>query len=255
MRIKALGCSGGIGAGRRTTSLLVDGNVLIDAGTGVGDLSLAELGRISDVFLTHAHLDHIAGLPLFLDTAYDREPGRSIRVHGRRETIDALGAHIFNGVIWPDFLVLPDTDSPIMRYNTLAPEDIEEIAGTLVQAVEVHHSVPSLGYSIQRDDRVFAFSGDTQTNRTLWSFLNTCPRLDVLLIEVSFPNSQASLAMASGHYCAKTMARDLQRLSHRPEIWITSMKPGAERIIHQEVRDELPERDVHMLEQGAVIRL
>ena len=37
MRIRVLGCSGGIGAGSRTTALLIDEDVLIDAGTGIGE--------------------------------------------------------------------------------------------------------------------------------------------------------------------------------------------------------------------------
>ena len=54
MRLRVLGCSGGIGGRHlRTTSFLVDGDVLIDAGSGVGDLSLAELTHIDHVLVTH----------------------------------------------------------------------------------------------------------------------------------------------------------------------------------------------------------
>ena len=59
MRIRTRGCSGGIGAGSRTSAMLVDNDVLIDAGTGIGDLALEELHTIRHVFLTHAHLDHV----------------------------------------------------------------------------------------------------------------------------------------------------------------------------------------------------
>ena len=62
MGIRILGCSGGIGAGSRTSAMLVDDDVLIDAGTGIGDLGLDDLDGIRHVFLTHAHLDHIACL-------------------------------------------------------------------------------------------------------------------------------------------------------------------------------------------------
>ena len=41
MKIRILGASGGIGALARTTSILVDHDILIDAGTGVGDLALS----------------------------------------------------------------------------------------------------------------------------------------------------------------------------------------------------------------------
>ncbi len=67
MKVRVLGCSGAIAKDCRTTSFLIDDNILIDAGTGVGDLTLEEMRQIDHVFLTHSHLDHIAALPLMLD--------------------------------------------------------------------------------------------------------------------------------------------------------------------------------------------
>jgi glycogen synthase len=60
MRVRVLGCSGAIAKDCRTTSFLVDSDVLVDAGTGVGDLSLQEMLGIRHVLLTHSHLDHVA---------------------------------------------------------------------------------------------------------------------------------------------------------------------------------------------------
>ena len=57
--IRVLGCSGSIAAGSRTTSFLLDDDVLIDAGTGVGDLTLDELARIDHILISHSHLDHV----------------------------------------------------------------------------------------------------------------------------------------------------------------------------------------------------
>ena len=45
MQIRVLGCSGSIAAGSRTTSFLLGDTVLIDAVTGVGDLTLEEMVR------------------------------------------------------------------------------------------------------------------------------------------------------------------------------------------------------------------
>lgn len=68
MKLRSLGCAGGIGGELRTTSFLIDDDILIDAGTGLGELSLVELAAIDHVFITHAHLDHIACLPIMVDS-------------------------------------------------------------------------------------------------------------------------------------------------------------------------------------------
>jgi len=61
----------------RTTSFLLDSDILIDAGTGVGDLSLAELSLIDYIFITHSHLDHVASIPFLVDTVGACERNRS----------------------------------------------------------------------------------------------------------------------------------------------------------------------------------
>ncbi len=62
MRVEVLGCDGGIGGPLRTCALRVDDDVLIDAGTGLGELPRSALIGIDHVFVTHAHLDHFAHL-------------------------------------------------------------------------------------------------------------------------------------------------------------------------------------------------
>jgi ribonuclease BN (tRNA processing enzyme) len=87
MKVRILGCSGGIGGRHlRTTSIQVDHDILIDCGTGVADLSIAELAQIDHVFLTHSHLDHIACLPLMVDTAGDMR-SRPLTVHATEATL------------------------------------------------------------------------------------------------------------------------------------------------------------------------
>ncbi len=253
MRITVMGCSGGIGAGTRTSAMLVDDDVLLDAGTGVGDLQLAELARIRHVFLTHSHLDHIAGLPLFLDSVFESRNGEQITVYGRRETLKAVQEHLFNWVIWPDFSVLPSPEKPILRYQICDPGQAVMIGRRRFTAVDVKHTVPAQGYTISDSGRGFAVSGDTCTNRTLWPVLNSLPQLNALVIEVSFPNGQASLARESGHYTPITMAEDIEQLKHRPDIWLTAMKPGEENTILHEVKAALPQRRVEMLSRGTVL--
>ena len=253
MRIRTLGCSGGIGAGSRTSAMLVDEDVLIDAGTGIGDLALADLFAIRHVFLTHAHLDHIAGLPMLVDANFEEDFELPVTVYARAETLDAIQAHLFNDVIWPDFGKIPSQHNAILRYVTLNPGQSVSIRRRSFRAIDVQHSVPSLGFTVQNSAGAFAVSGDTKTNETLWPVLNACRELRVLVIEVSFPDEQRELADAAGHYCPQTMCRDLKRLRHSPEIWLTGMKPGEEQRILQQVIRAAPNRNVRMLSRGTVI--
>jgi ribonuclease BN (tRNA processing enzyme) len=255
MQVRILGCSGGIGAGLKTTSILLDDDLLIDAGTGVGDLSLEELRRLRHVFLTHSHLDHVVGLPLFIDAAFEAYLEHPLQVHACQATINALREHLFNDVMWPDFSVLPSAADAVMQFMPLSAGQVLELGSRQIRAVDVKHAVPTLGYCVEAGGKVLAFSGDTTNNQTLWPVLNAYSNVDVLVIEVSFPNRQAELAEKSGHYCPRTFAQDLAKLEHDPAIWLTAMKPGEEELIMEEVRSELPGRTVRRLESGVVFYL
>ena len=253
MRIRILGCSGGIGAGSRTSAMLVDDDVLIDAGTGIGDLGLDDLDGIRHVFLTHAHLDHIAGLPMLVDSIFEPDFDVPLTVYAREETLRAVQDHLFNDAIWPDFAKLPSPARPMLRYKLLSPGETVAIGHRSFYAVDVKHSVPSLGFTVRNSKGAFAVSGDTKTNKTLWPVLNGCEDLKLLVIEVSFPDEMETLATDAGHYCPRTLTKDLERLRHDPEIWLTGMKPGEEARIYDQVVAACPDRNIQMLARGTVL--
>ena len=255
MQVRVLGCSGGIGAGHRTSSLLIDNDILIDAGTGVGDLPLDELAAIRHVFITHSHLDHIVSLPMLIDTIFDELVGERLKVYANEETITALREHIFNDVIWPDFARLPSPAAPVLEFVRIEPGDEVVLGSRTLRAVDVSHAVPTLGFCVANGEKVFAFSGDTQTNQTLWPVLNSYERLDVLIIEVSFPDRLLELAREAGHYTPSTVAADLAKLDHKPAIWVTAMKPGEEDNIVAELAEVLPDTALHRLQTGTVLEL
>jgi len=132
MKLKVLGCSGGIGGAQpRTTSFLLDDDILIDCGTGVGDLTLDELARIDHVFLTHAHLDHIAALPLMIDSVGELRQA-PVQVHATPETIRILHSHIFNWLVWPDFSAIPDHHQPFMRFHPIHVGERRDCGGPAI---------------------------------------------------------------------------------------------------------------------------
>ncbi len=254
MRLRVLGCSGGIGAGLRTTSLLLDDDILIDAGTGLGDLTLDEMAAVRHVLVTHSHLDHIAGLPLLLDSIFDRiaEP---IAVHAQPATIEALREHVFNWVTWPDFTQLPSPERAVVRYLPMQPGDELAFGTRRIRMIPVNHAVPGVAYRVVEGARAFAFSGDTTTNDSLWDTLNAEETLDLLIVEAAFPDRDHELARAAKHYTPRMLAADLAKLRHQPAIYLTHAKPGAEKQILEECRVAAPERNIEALTHGHTFQL
>ncbi len=244
MKLRILGCSGGIGGDRRTTSILIDEDILIDCGTGVGNLSVEEMRKLRHVFLTHTHLDHIATLPLLVDTLFNDLHDRPLVIHALEESMEIIKQHIFNWQIWPDFFELPDKSRPSIEFQAMSAGETRELQGRTIEMIPVNHSVPGVGYRIQNDTGSFAFSGDTTTNDTLWEVLNRHDGLDMLVIECAFSNSEKQLSDLAGHYCPETLIADMSKLRHRPRVFITHLKPGEEDQTFQEITEGLRGFDV-----------
>ncbi|MFA9419791.1 MAG: MBL fold metallo-hydrolase, partial [Gammaproteobacteria bacterium] len=240
MQIKILGWAGGIGANLRTTSFQIDDDVLIDAGTGLGDLPLNQMTGIRHIFLTHSHMDHIAGLPLLVDSMFGvhDEP---IIVHAQEKTIEALKAHIFNWIIWPDFSELPTKDNSSICFKVMNPGDKLTIRDRVFEMIPVNHTVPGVGYCISAPKATVAFSGDTTTNETLWEVLNSYQNIDMLFVEAAFSNHDIEISKISKHYCPQLLGEDMKKLNHRPDVWLTHFKPGEEELIYDQCVEALPD--------------
>lgn len=225
MKLRVLGCSGGIGGNLRTTSLLLDHDVLIDAGTGVGELSLSELAAIDHVFVTHSHLDHIASIPFMVDSVgFMRES--PLTVYASKETLEIIKLHIFNWKIWPDFSVIPDASKPYLRYQAIKVGEVITLNGRNITATPANHVVPAVGYHLDSGKASLVFSGDTTTNDALWKVVNKIKNLRYLIIETAFPNSERDLAVISKHLCPSLLAEELTKLKCEAQIYITHLKPG-----------------------------
>jgi ribonuclease BN (tRNA processing enzyme) len=259
MQIRVLGCSGSIAAGNRTTSFLVDDDMLIDAGTGVGDLTLDELTRIDRIFLSHSHLDHVLSVGLLADSVLRRRLAQRrppIAVHALPATIDALRTHVFNGVIWPDFSRLPNTDNPVLAFVPIAVGDVLDVAGRSVEVLPARHTVPAVGFAL-RDRRAaghWVFSGDTGPNPALWARLAQM-RVATLVIETAFGDEEIEIARVSRHLSPALLGRELAQLDQPADIYITHIKPGELDVVMAEIgRLDTPHR-IRQLVAGRVMRV
>lgn len=252
MKLEILGCSGGIGHGLKTTTFLIDESLLLDAGTGVELLKMDQMLAIRDVIITHAHIDHIIGLPLMLATIYDQHQ-EPINVYALPEVIEALKQHIFNWTIWPDYTCLPEK-KPIVRLHKVKVGDKLSLQGKNIEVLPASHPTPTVGYFIEQDDSSFAFSGDTGINIDLWPILNKY-KPDTLIIDVSFTDEVDELAKLSGHLTPSHLAEQLQHFNHSARICITHLKPGFEDTIMQQCRQLLPNWQVDRLRHRDLIQL
>ena len=262
MKVRVLGCSGAIAKDCRTTSFLIGDSILLDAGTGVGDLTLEEMGKIDHVLLTHSHLDHIAALPLMLD-AVSSQRRHPVQVHALAATISALQTHVFNNVIWPDFSAIPSAASPFLQYQTFVCGSVLSIAGVQIEVLPAHHTVPAVGFAVQGDSGWWVFSGDTERNPQFWNRINTL-KVACLVIETAFSNRESDLAKRSLHLSPEALA---QELAHIPAancypIYITHTKPSETSLIIDEIKrfDSTTsilqsQHDIRWLTAGQTMRL
>jgi ribonuclease BN (tRNA processing enzyme) len=251
MRLRILGCSGGIGGNLRTTSLLLDHDVLIDAGTGVGDLSLAEMCAINHVFVTHSHLDHIACLPLLIDSVgFMRD--KPLTIHATDETLAILKEHVFNWEIWPDFTEIPNLHQPLLRYERIVLGETVELGGRMLTPLPANHVVPAVGFQIESGNTSLVFSGDTTTCDALWEAVNRIRNLEYLIVETAFSNAEKKLAVVSKHLCPSLLAEELGKLKLNPKIYITHLKPGEVELTMHEVSECVQNFVPKMLQNGQV---
>ena len=236
MKVRVLGCSGAIAKDCRTTSFLLDHDVLVDAGTGVGDLSLDEMAGIDHVLLTHSHLDHIAALPLMVDAIASRR-STPLQIHALQATIDALKTHIFNDVIWPDFSIIPTPAAPFVRFYPLELGQSLLLAGKLVEVLPAVHTVPAVGYAVSAGQGNWVFTGDTGENPALWARINQL-EVAMLVIETAFSNREGDLAQRSLHLSPDRLADELACIAPGKNypIYITHTKPAQTALIMAEIQ-------------------
>lgn len=201
---------------------------------------------IRHIMLTHAHIDHIASLPLLADTLFETltHQRESLTVYALPEVITTLQQHIFNGQIWPDFTRLPNGDTPVLRFSPLACWEAVTLPGSngslIVTPFPVTHSVPACGFLMEEGHSRWAYSGDTGLSDTTVAALNRLGPLDGLIIECGFANGYDDLAGLSHHLTPHRLRELLNQLDTAPKaLWVTHLKPTQRTTITQELHHAL----------------
>ncbi|HMJ08907.1 MAG TPA: 3',5'-cyclic-nucleotide phosphodiesterase [Pyrinomonadaceae bacterium] len=212
-------------ARQHLTSFIVDDRVAIDAGSLGFAVSERQRENVRDVLLTHAHLDHIAGLPLFIDDLFSvlTEP---IRIHATDLVINVLERDIFNWSVYPRFSELSNANGAVIEYHPIAPAAETQIAHLSIRPIDVNHQVPSTGFIVSDGNSLIAISGDTAEMDGFWEASNSAGKLNALLVECAFPNELEDLALSSCHMTPDRLARELSKFDGGDcPIYVINMKP------------------------------
>lgn len=164
MKIRFLGCHHTETAKTRLSSLMVDQDLVIDAGAITSTLTPDEQSRIQALLLTNQHLDHIRDVPTLALSGIGS--GNTLPVFATRETLESLSRHLLNGSLYPDFYSdftrTPSSEELRIRLSPLEPDEEGEICGRSVIPLPVVHTPGSVGFQVgSPGGRGFFCTGDT----------------------------------------------------------------------------------------------
>ena len=238
--------NGGYTAGQHLTTFLIDGRVALDAGSLAMAASESERRSVRDIVLTHAHLDHIAGLPLFVDDLFASltEP---IRVHATREVFEVLERDVFNWSVYPRFSELNNENGPVMEYRVFQLGSQFSIGDLNFHSIPVDHKVPSSGFIIDDGKAAIAFSGDTSSSSAFWAKVNERADVKAVLVECAFPDRMSELAEASHHLTPATLKAELEQLHLDARVCVINIKPMYREEVITELRETL-DREITIIE-------
>jgi len=212
MKILLLGTTGYHPNDRRQTACLMlpESGVLFDAGTALYRVSEYLATDTLDIFLTHAHLDHVIGLTYLFDVL-ESHPLRRVTVHAEQEKLDALRTHLFSELLFP---AMPPIDmQPLVQHTSLpglastsrppaktgGPETDPVASGNgVLTYFPLRHPGGSVGYRLDWPDRSLAYVTDTMAAPEA-DYIEKIRGVDLLIHECYFHDEERKQAELMGH--------------------------------------------------------
>jgi 3',5'-cyclic-nucleotide phosphodiesterase len=262
-RIVPLGVKGGIDESNLSAYMLAPAGsnsyICLDAGTLHTGIEKAISNKIFSIpaervlrqyikgyFVSHAHLDHVAGLIINSpdDTAKN--------IYALASTINTLKTDYFTWESWANFA--DDGEAPLIKkyhYQILIPDSTIAIKNTEMQVMAYplsHSNLTSTAFLVSNKGNYILYLGDTgpdeieksQNLHHLWEAISPLiktGRLKAIMIEVSFPNEQPDKTLF-GHLTPNwlmTEMDDLATLSGKNvlnnfNLIVTHVKPPQDNI-------------------------
>ncbi|MDQ3634654.1 MAG: MBL fold metallo-hydrolase [Acidobacteriota bacterium] len=223
---------------------IIDDFVAIDAGSLGMAANSIQKKQIRDVILTHAHIDHIAGLPLFIDDLFATIK-KPLNIHASEKVIEILEKNIFNWEIYPKFSELENDNGIVVKYCPFEIGVEFEVEHLKVKAIGVNHKVPAVGFVISDGNSKLAITGDTAEMDEFWRVVNNENNLNALLIECAFPDNLMELAEISHHLTPQKLKKELKKFKQQGcPVYVKNLKP----MYHKEIIKELESLKINNLQ-------
>ena len=178
--------------------LVVDGEpFVVDCPDGVaGRLVRAgvDLATIANIFITHHHSDHVAGLGALLALAWGSGLRTPVTIHGPPPMAQVLAAHLAANAVDIEVRVREEgrpSLAPLVTAREVSGGVILDSRRARVRCVAVdHYTVPAFAYRFDTPDRSFVFSGDTRPSAAL---IDLARGADVLVHEAMLLDALGAL--------------------------------------------------------------
>ena len=192
MRIHCLGTAGYHPNESRHTScyFLPDAGISLDAGTGAFRLPDLIKTDSLNILLSHAHLDHTAGLTFLFDILF-KHPVQHVQIWGESEKLDAVQQCLFHPLVFPARLEA--------QWNSIDETPEFKVGDIQVSWRRQDHPGGSVAYRLEwPDGKRLVYStdtaGDTSPEYAAWSH-----HANLLMHECNFRNEAAEWARKTGH--------------------------------------------------------
>ncbi len=234
MFVRIIGGHGGVGPGYRATSYLIDGKLLIDAGSVASGLLTEEQIQIDHILISHSHLDHIAELAYLCDNCFGLK-GRPFEVHANGPVIESIKTHLMNDQIWPDFSKLPSVKAPTIRFNSMVPEKALELGEYRIMPIPVNHQGGACGFIVEKKGKAILFTQDTGPTEKIWKYAKSISNLKAIFTEVSFPNALQKVATDSQHNTPMSINEEIKKMPADLPIILGHLKPNFQAQLYKEI--------------------
>jgi ribonuclease BN (tRNA processing enzyme) len=254
MKLKVLGSSGAEFPNHNSPAFLIDDVLLLDAGTIGPVLDARAQWKIKNILLTHAHLDHIKGIPFLADNIILKSKVHFVTIMSISSVLSALKKHLLNDHVWPDFTSIPHPDNAVLKLKQIRTGKPFKVNAYTVIAHKVSHSVPATGYILESGNgKRLLYTGDTGPTDAIWKAAKK--QIDCAIVEVSMPNRMKQMAITTGHLTASLFKNEIKKMNSIPRmILITHPKPQYLVQIKAEIK-KLGMNNIKLLQDGKEYRI